>query len=110
MARTFHTRIHPEYVEGCFGCKVATVFVGSVSDVVRETSAMARRWDKDMPAYKRLRADGHQPRRIDGCHELEATAKDPITIATGIPLDSPSDIRAAHEANEACIAAGMRGV
>lgn len=110
MARTLHAGVHPEFIEGCFACKVSTVFVGSPSETVRETTAMASRWEKDMPAYKRLRSEGHQPRMIDGCDQLEATAKDRLTIATGIPLDTPSDIRAANEANEACIASGMRGI
>lgn len=29
-------------------------------------------WDADMPAYKRLRHDGLQPKAIDGCAELES--------------------------------------
>lgn len=41
-----------------------------------------REWDKDMPAYRRLRADGTQPKNIDGCAELEARAstRDEITM------------------------------
>lgn len=44
-----------------------------------------RHWDKDMAAYKRLRNDGHQPRTIDGCDRLEATAVSNWQVKTGQP-------------------------
>jgi len=31
-------------------------------------------WEKDIPAYRRLRADGLQPKQIDGAYELETRA------------------------------------
>lgn len=37
--------------------------------------AMEDRWHADMPAYKRLKADGIQPQQIDGCAALEAHAE-----------------------------------
>jgi len=42
--------------------------------VAVETNAREARWQKDMPAYKRLREDGLQPKGIDGCAEVEAKA------------------------------------
>lgn len=42
--------------------------------VTVEKDAMEARWQKDMPAYKRLRQDGLQPPAIDGCSVLEAVA------------------------------------
>lgn len=56
--------------------------------------AMENRWQKDMPAYKRLREDGLQPPQIDGCGQLEkhaelakqvemGTLADPKKIALG---------------------------
>lgn len=41
---------------------------------VGETKARESRWQKDMPAYKRLRKQGLQPRQIDGCSVLEKHA------------------------------------
>ena len=41
---------------------------------VAEVSERAKRWDKDMPAYKRLRQQGFQPRSIDGSAEVERKA------------------------------------
>ena len=50
----------------------------TVAAVARE-----KRWAKDMPAYKRLRADGLQPRHIDGSASFEAKARDRIEIEDG---------------------------
>lgn len=36
-----------------------------------------------MPAYKRLRKDGTQPRSIDGCAELETRAEDRHEVEMG---------------------------
>ena len=76
-----HAERHPSLdVEGCFGCKVAGVSFGANSTTTRgaqvaATNQTARNWDKDMPAYKRLRANGLQPRGIDGSAVLEARAE-----------------------------------
>jgi hypothetical protein len=42
--------------------------------VVGETNDRERRWQRDMPAYKRLRQQGLQPRQIDGAAILEKHA------------------------------------
>jgi hypothetical protein len=41
------------------------------------------RWSKDMPAYRRLRENGVQPRQIDGSAELEAKASTQAEIEIG---------------------------
>jgi len=41
---------------------------------VGEANAREKRWSKDMPAYKRLRQQGLQPRQIDGSAILEKHA------------------------------------
>lgn len=75
-----HRETHPNLdVEGCFGCRVAGVSFGSNSTTSRgakvaEINQRAKNWDKDMPAYKRLRQQGYQPKNIDGAAKLEATA------------------------------------
>jgi hypothetical protein len=75
-----HRETHPNLdVEGCFGCRVSLVHVGPNSTTTRgaavsQTEQKARGWDKDMPAYRRLRKQGYQPRGIDGSARLEATA------------------------------------
>lgn len=40
-------------------------------------------WERDMPAYKRLRDDGLQPKRIDGAAEIESKAETPIEVESG---------------------------
>ena len=75
-----HAEVHPGLdVEGCFGCKVAGVSFGSNSTTTRggrvaEINQTERQWNVDMPAYKRLRRDGLQPRSVDGAAELERRA------------------------------------
>lgn len=84
-----HAETHPGLnVEGCFGCKVASTSFGSNSTttrgaVVADTNKKERGWQKDMPAYKRLRADGLQPRQIDGCAEIEKKATTTVEVETG---------------------------
>jgi hypothetical protein len=55
--------------DGCFGCKLRSL---QFNDGPAPQTLMERGWDKDMPAYARLRSDGIQPRHIDGSAELEA--------------------------------------
>jgi len=51
---------------------------------VAETNTTERNWNKDMPAYKRLRADGLQPKRIDGAANVEKRAQEGWQVETGI--------------------------
>lgn len=41
-----------------------------------------RRWQRDMPAYRRLREQGLQPEGIDGCAALETRAQSQVEIET----------------------------
>jgi hypothetical protein len=62
-----------------------TVGVGTAGEDYARTESMEARWNKDMPAFKRLCKEGYSPQRIDGCHELEATAVSKWHIQTGQP-------------------------
>lgn len=62
-----------------FKAKLKSIRFGSVpggtkSGQVDEITNREAGWDKDIPAYKRLRKEGIQPRNIDGAAELEAKA------------------------------------
>jgi len=58
---SLHQRtIHPEYVEGCFGCKVSTLEMG-VGDANSKVSMSTTKWDAELKAYKDARAQGIQP-------------------------------------------------
>lgn len=58
--------------------------IGSFPDAITYTE---RKWDKDMPAYKRLVEDGIQPPKIDGCYTMEREAVYAEEIELGRPID-----------------------
>lgn len=85
-----HAERHPFFVDGCFGCKVSTVRLSAHATPSKPGSAevvsidnMQNRWDKDMPAYKRLRQDGVQPKQIDGSAQLEAESSTVTEVERG---------------------------
>ena len=85
---TIHQKqVHPEFVEDCFMCKVSSVQLnaGAVNSnpKFQEVEAREKRWDKDMPAYKRLRDQGYQPKSIDGAAALERDATTRFEIESG---------------------------
>jgi hypothetical protein len=49
---------HPEYVEGCFGCKIQLLEL-STGDAKRDISD--KKWVGELNAYKEARAQGIQP-------------------------------------------------
>ena len=85
-----HRVLHPQSVEGCYACRLLTVnvspsatptrFAGSESARINATE---KQWDKDMPAYRRLRKNGLQPRSIDGAATLEQRATDRFEVEQG---------------------------
>lgn len=85
---TIHQRqVHPEFVEGCFMCKVSTVqlHAGAANSSAKyhEVENREKRWNRDMPAYKRLREQGYQPAHIDGAADLERDASTRFEIESG---------------------------
>ena len=85
-----HRETHPNLdVEGCFGCRVSGIRMGMNTTTTRGQQVAAinqteKNWNKDMPAYKRLRKDGLQPKSIDGAADLEKKAKHEWQVETGI--------------------------
>ena len=66
---------HPEYVEGCFGCKIATLQLG-VGDAARDVSD--KKWTSELQAYRDARAQGIQPAgttrdQVEAAYEASAT-------------------------------------
>jgi hypothetical protein len=49
---------HPEYVEGCFGCKIQLLEL-STGDAKRDISD--KKWVGELNAYREARAQGIQP-------------------------------------------------
>jgi len=49
---------HPEYIEGCFGCKVTTLELGT-GDAARDIPD--KKWNGELQAYRDAKAQGIQP-------------------------------------------------
>lgn len=64
---------------------------------VRAINQREKNWDRDMPAYKRLRKQGLQPRGIDGAGDIEALADSPLEVEMGKKLGKEKDVRRAQE-------------
>ena len=85
-----HQETHPNLdVEDCFGCKIAGISISSAAMPGRKSASYEinqteKRWHKDMDAYKRLRQDGLQPRKIDGSANVEAKATEKYQVETGL--------------------------
>ena len=56
MATLHQIQTHPEYVEGCFGCKAGTI---AVQDL--HIKAISHASDKELGAYASARRQGIQP-------------------------------------------------
>lgn len=107
-----HRERHPVDVEGCFGCKVLYFSVSADAIPTRrpraaEVNATERRWDVDMPAYKRMRRNGVQPRSIDGCAHLERHASDAIELEMGKVIPFRDLKQRITEGNEASKELGL---
>ncbi len=62
---------------------VRTHGLGSSGAKTRAVDKTEKQWDKDRPAYKRLRHHGLQPPHVDGAHELETRASNDLEVNTG---------------------------
>ena len=61
---SIHQReVHPEYVDGCFMCKVSNVqlSVGDANSGLTENGWTRKSWQGELDAYKSARAQGIQP-------------------------------------------------
>jgi len=66
---------HPEYVEGCFGCKIGTLELRS-GDATRDISD--KKWTSELQAYRDARSQGIQPAgttraHVEAAYEASAT-------------------------------------
>lgn len=51
---------HPEFVEGCFGCKIGTLEMGT-GDANSKRAMPEKKWNAELSAYKKAREQGIQP-------------------------------------------------
>lgn len=53
-------RTHPEFVEGCFGCKALTVDLNP-GEATSRMDMSAKKWDNELALYRQARSQGIQP-------------------------------------------------
>jgi hypothetical protein len=66
---------HPQFIEGCFGCKVMTLELNS-GDATRDISD--KKWTSELQAYRDARSQGIQPagtrmKDIQAAHKASET-------------------------------------
>lgn len=87
---TVHNDSWMDHDELCHGplvkvfTNVRTYGVGPRGFATRSFDETERQWDKDRPAYKRLRRAGHQPPNVDGADRLEALAENHFEVDSGL--------------------------
>lgn len=99
-----HRRTHPHDVPGCFGCHVLSVGFAAAAMPNRypepvRVEAKEQVLRKDLDAYKRLRHDGLQPKKIDGSAEVEKRVESQHDIDLGryVPRHEEQRVREAME-------------
>jgi len=73
-------RKHPEFVEGCFGCKASTVDLNPGEANSRLTMS-SKKWDKELALYRTARSQGIQP---DGTSTAKIRKAIDVSNKTGI--------------------------
>lgn len=72
---------------------VAASAVPSRSVEVAQKELDQKQFAKDAAAYRRLRKDGLQPRRVDGCAEVEKRAETATQVERFVHLGGPRAVR-----------------
>jgi hypothetical protein len=56
-------QVHPEYIEGCFGCKISTLQLnpGDAAGSMVASGWTNKKWNNELKAYRDARAQGIQP-------------------------------------------------
>lgn len=68
---------------------------------VLQIDATEKQWDKDRPAYKRLRMDGMRPPHVDGAARLEAQATNDLEVNTGLQYGPIPERRVKEQVTQA---------
>ncbi len=78
------------YRDHLLGIAIASAAIPSRRPAAVQTNATSARWERDLPAYKRLRGDGLQPPATEGAADLEARATCEEHVTTGMTHVKPS--------------------
>lgn len=82
---SLHRRIkHPEYVEGCFGCKASTLEMNP-GEANSHLDMSSKKWDKELALYRSAREQGIQP---DGTSTAKIRKAIDISEKTGVAYGS----------------------
>jgi hypothetical protein len=80
---------HPEFVEGCFGCKVGTLQMnaGDAKGNIIASGTTQKKWDSELAFYKQARAEGIQPesttrRAVEKAYEASEVLNKPYDGGT----------------------------
>lgn len=102
---------HPEYVEGCYGCRISSVQLSPTATPSRQRgdygyqqNFAAEFHNGDREAYRRLRQDGLQPPRIAGSAHLERHAQTAYEVERGV---IETDQRSLRTALSVCESSGL---
>lgn len=95
----------------CFGCKAASVSISQTAMPTRKADLVARTdtertMNKDIAAYRRLRADGVQPKATRGAAELESRAASTWEVETGQNLSGDAKVGAKLDDMQSAIKRG----
>ena len=108
-----HHRTHPEYVDGCYPCKLvavniaASVFTSSAGGArAARLNKTEKQWDRDGEAYKRMRRDGLMPHDLDGAARWEQSDASKFEIEAGRRFKGITDdkVAVAEELTKAVVA------
>jgi hypothetical protein len=91
---------HPEYVEGCFGCKIQLLELstGDARGDVIASGTTQKKWNSELEAYRSARAQGIQPngtnrKQVQAAHEASeklGAAYDGNTMVQAKKIDKPT--------------------
>jgi hypothetical protein len=86
-------RTHPEYVEGCFGCKALGLELGT-GDATRDISD--KKWTSELQAYRDAKSQGIQP---NGTSRAQVEAAYAASVTLGTAYNSET-MPKAHQINK----------
>lgn len=80
-------RVHPTFVEGCFGCKASSIQLaaGDAGGDLVSNGWTNKKWDKELELYRSARAQGVQP---DGTSTKKIQKALDISDKTGVAYGS----------------------
>jgi len=91
---------HPEYVEGCFGCKIQLLELstGDARGDVIASGTTQKKWNSELEAYRSARAQGIQPngtnrKQVEAAHKASeklGVAYDGNTMVQAKKIDKPT--------------------